>query len=325
MATPLNDTTYAMSRYLSGASQRQFANVDGESRDVIWERYETDCIDSPDIRDAYASQGKPPVFLERASSLACKVEALTGGRNFVDRATQSGDASIYCHQAQHQMAVGRLNCEVVGLIPLLQQIPAAQECLEIVAQMGSDNDKYKVMETWIQENPAEVASLSELTVVHCKASKVQRFVRPIFYPVGSKVYNLIPTQIRYFTGLRKMILDNNYIAGFPAEFANLHLEHLSLQANHLKKLPPPISSLKTLHLDRNQGRFAKVEIEAFIRGYVQNGGQGIQIFLDPEHIDDYSPLADEIGATHELQVSLKDGQAVFSISKKLEATQPLED
>lgn len=288
MATPLADTTSYMTRFLSGASLQSLGLVDQEHRNLVQERY-GDCMEIPAITDAYLSQERPLVFEERARSLACKVEALVGGRNLVDEGV-----SIYYPGAQLEMATKRLNCKVIGLIPLLQQIPAARACLKQVAQSISDKDKYECMKTWIQAHPVEVDRLSEIELIQYTADKVKQFVQPIFYPVGAKVYNLIPREIKYFTGLRKMTLDNNYIAGFPEEFSELHLEHLSVQMNPLKKLPPPIPTLKTLHLERNLGQFKKEDIEAFIRGYAQNGGQWIAIFLDPEHLDDYATLANEM-------------------------------
>ncbi len=261
----------------------------------------------------------------RSTSLAEKTNKLVGGSGLVERAV--GQSSDLYHGAQAVMAAGRWNSKVIGLIPFLRKIPAARDCLSLVAQTPSDLDKFGIMKNWIKTHPDDVLRLSTAEIIRCRVQDVQAFVKPIFYALQGKVYNLIPKEIQYFTGLQKLSFYNNLLSEVPAEIGALPLLELNLGANFLRKMPPAIPTLRRLYIAENREQLRFEDIAHFIREYIEKGGEYIQITLDLCNDPKYQELIDMIASsgTHALKLEQKDGHSVFTIEKVLEPTQPLEE
>ena len=205
----------------------------------------------------------------RSTSLAEKTNKLVGGSGLVERAV--GQSSDLYHGAQAAMAAGRWNSKVIGLIPLLKRIPAARDCLSLVAQTPSDSDKFGIMKNWIKTHPDDVLRLSAAEIIRCRVEDVQAFVKPIFYALQGKVYNLIPKEIQYFTGLQKLSFYNNFLSEVPAEIGALPLLELNLGANFLRKMPPAIPTLRRLYIAENREELRFDDVAHFIREYIAKG------------------------------------------------------
>lgn len=261
----------------------------------------------------------------RSTSLAEKTNRLVGGAGLVERAV--GQSSDLYHVAQAAMAAGRWNSKVIGLIPLLKKIPTARDCLSLVAETPSDSEKFVIMKNWIKTHPDDVRRLSAAEIIRCRAEDVGAFVKPIFYALQGKVYNLVPREIKFFTGLQKLSFYNNFLSEVPAEIATLPLLELNLGANFLKKMPPAIPTLRRLNIAQNREQLRFEDIAGFIREYIEKGGEYIEITLDRSDDPRFQELIGIIASsgTHTLKVDQKDGQSVFTVERVLEATQPLEE
>jgi hypothetical protein len=306
-----------------------------EARKQVQAHYLMQYPETPGLVQTYdASQPPETVFSQprskqylkdRAVSLADKTKRLVGGPGLIDRVADNS-SQLY-PGSQAAMAAARWNCKVVGLIPFLRKIPAARDCLTQVAQTQSDMEKFVVMEGWIKTHPVDVNRLAQIEIIRCRAQDVQVYVKPIFYALQGKVYNLLPKAIKHFTGLQKLSLYNNFLSEVPIEITALPLLELNLGANYLKTMPPAIPSLRRLSIVQNQNEFAFEDVAAYINTYIQKGGEYIQIILDRPYCEDpqYQELIDLVASrgTHILRLELKDGQSVFTVEKVLDATQPL--
>jgi hypothetical protein len=285
-----------------------------ESRRTVQAHYLLQYPETPGLVQTYdASQPEDAKFSEprsnsyfkdRAISLADKTHRRFGGSAFLKRSI--GDSSELYPGSQSEMGKGHWNCKVIGLIPLLRKIPAARDCLLQVAQTQSDMEKFAIMKGWIRSRPMDVNRLTVAEIIRCKAADVQQFVKPIFFPLQGKLYNHLPKEIKYFTGLQKLSLYNNYLSEVPQEIAALQLKELNLGANYLRGMPPVIPTLRSLSIVQNENRFDFGDVSRFIQSYIQKGGEYLVITLDRPYFEDprYQELIELIASqgTHTLKL-----------------------
>ena len=252
-----------------------------------------------------------------------ETERLCGGRLALSQASKFGGASLLHPKSQLWLSDARWNCKAVGLVAILQGIPAARAMLKEVAQIGSNKLKFRAMKDWMEKHPEDVASLKMRSAIRYKNKDLGGVVYPLFANMGPKVLNFLPGRIGSFPGMEHLILDDNRLVKLPAKLPP-NLKTLSLKRNHISELTFPLPSLNALYLNENSERFTFEQIDRFVREYIQNGGKSLRIFLDKEYFDmSYESLIADVAETHEVTIELRPDEMVLTVSKILDPTQPL--
>lgn len=300
--------------YLGPSSLEEYAEVDPKTRAQVDEHYVEKIAENREILRAYAASQELQQPLKRGikrrrETFTKEMQALLGVAPFIAKRQLRG-RSILGDALQLQLARVRWNCKAIGLIPFLQAIPEAAECLSSVAALKSSEEKFNTMLEWIGQNPGPASQLRELEIVQCRIEHIQAFVLPILFPSSEKVYNRVPKEISLFTGLKTLSLRNNRLNTLPDSMKGMALEELDIGANSFKKVPPVIPSLRRLTLTGNPIPFN--EIAAYVLGHIREGGGDLEIGLDPVSRAEFRQLRLEIPASHSLSM----GEGVLFIKKQ---------
>jgi hypothetical protein len=181
--------------------------------------------------------------LQRAQSLKEKVREIPGGMTAILQASRDGDVFLEGPSAVALLARYYQDCEVVGLIALLQQIPESESFLQGIRHLSA-RMKINQIQSWIIDHAGQVNSLTELQIVNYKKTQVGTLHQLQVEGVGNKIFNFLPRAIGCFTRLRMLSLQNNLLNSLPMEMGRLPLRGLNLHRNHFKAIPEVFSLLQ---------------------------------------------------------------------------------
>lgn len=309
--------------HLNGADARQFAAASKGARKRTHYQLEEGCLASSQLLDTYVfsqdSQDgeRTPKIQRRANSLIGKVSHLIGGK----AALRQVENPIHV-EGQLILSDNWAHCKVIGLFPFFKAMTEARGLLDRVSKLRTNWDKYKEMRAWIKAHPKQVGRLKELNVIRLLDSQVCSVVQPTFFPLRGKVYNLVPSEIRYFKGLKRLSFCNNLLTYLPEKINKLALREMNLDCNAFCEMPPIVPSLRKLSLVGNRVKIPVDNIEKYISDYICMGGDYLVISLNGSYITELDGRDEESYTVH---IELREGNTLITVERKIEATQVLEE
>lgn len=308
-------------RCLDGDALREYGASSRKSRARVHECYQQGCQNCSQVMDAYkASQGSQEdlSIRARANSLIRKTEKLVGGPGLL-----KDIGNPLALDGQKKLADARFSCKVIGLLPFFQAMPEAAEVLGQVKALRTSREKYKTMRQWLAEHPDAAARIERIEAIRVMYRNMREFVAPSFFAIPGKVYNLVPKEVAYFTGLKKWDLTNNLLSELPEEIAELPIEELSISLNFFKTMPPVIPTLRVLKMTGSYNEVSADSLIQYVRSWVAAGGKNLTIHLDDTYFDGLRVF--DVGNDHTVQISKDRGDTVIQVAALAEPTQVLSD
>lgn len=185
-------------------------------------------------------------LLERADSLMDKSRGAFGGPRFVDHATEEASISHRHPDAQQKLAAARWNSKVIGIYPFLKAMEGGERFFEELDPRLPDHEKYKAILAWLDAHKAQAAAVVSVHVGGYRRHNVPGVVS-LFYEAGGKIYNLVPREVvKYFTGLKELVLCNNALKQFQPVLGLLPLTKLDLSMNPIEAVPEAVAQMRHL-------------------------------------------------------------------------------
>lgn len=306
---------------LDGDDLREYGASSRKSRERTHACYEQACQNCSQVMDAYkASQGSQEDLgvKARANSLIRKTQKLMGGPKLVENV-----GNVLAVDGQKKLAEARFSCKVIGLLPFFQAMPEAAGVLDQIKAIETSRDKYKTMRQWLAEHPNAAARIERIESIRVMHVNVREFVKPTFFAIPGKVYNLVPKEIAYFTNLKAWDLTNNLLAELPEEISRLPIEELSISMNFFKSMPPIIPTLRVLKMIGPYNEVSADSLKQYVQSWIAAGGRNLTIYLDESYFTDL--LLFDAGDDHTVQISKDMGETVIRVEEILEPTQVLSD
>lgn len=201
--------------------------------------------------------------LQRSYSLIKAAKQLPGGHRALDQITDGGNISL-ADPASVSGAIHYLKeCEAVGLIALLQQIPETGPLLQSLKELPPSS-KSEWMERWMRENEHQCKRITLLEVVNYKKARLADVHNLKIEGVQNKVLNCLPKGIGNLSHLEILNVQNNLLNMLPLEVGKLPLREINLSQNQFKEFPEILGRMATLtHLNLSSNRLVSPDFSPF--------------------------------------------------------------